>query len=107
MADSTVRRADCVCKQCGKAFRPRTNSKGEFCSRDCKATFRYSGHIAKYRSTSGSPVFIYALVDPVTRFVRYVGKSEEPQERTTVHCNDKSRTHRANWIRSILAKGIR
>ena len=52
-------------------------------------------------------IYIYALVDPFTKQIRYIGKSVRPKERLTNHCNDKSVTWRTNWIQSILAKGKR
>jgi predicted XRE-type DNA-binding protein len=50
-------------------------------------------------------IYIYALVDPFTDQIRYIGKSVRPQERLTNHCNDTSKTWRTNWIQSVLAKG--
>ena len=51
--------------------------------------------------------YIYALVDPSTKQIRYIGKSIRPRERLTNHCNEQSRTWRTNWIRSVLAQGKR
>lgn len=50
-------------------------------------------------------IYIYALVDPFTKQVRYIGKSIRPKERLTNHCNDRSITWRTNWIQSVLARG--
>lgn len=45
--------------------------------------------------------FIYALCDPDTSIVRYIGKSDEPQKRYLNHLKDKKRTHKVNWIKSL------
>lgn len=50
---------------------------------------------------------IYALTEPSTGEVRYVGKSVAPESRYKVHLRDRTETHRGRWIRSILAAGER
>jgi len=52
-------------------------------------------------------IYIYALIDPFTKEIRYIGKSIRPKERLTNHCNEKSKTWRTNWIQSVLKKGKR
>lgn len=55
-------------------------------------------------------VFIYALCDPVTDAIRYIGKSNDPKQRYYRHIKDTRRgngTHRCNWIRSLLEKNQR
>jgi hypothetical protein len=54
-------------------------------------------------------VFIYALSDPRTNQVRYIGKANNPKDRYTNHFNssrDKN-THKRNWINSIRKDGFR
>jgi len=54
--------------------------------------------------------FIYGLVDPVTKYVRYVGKANNPPYRLRVHLTPrelKSKTHKNHWIRSLLSIGKR
>lgn len=48
--------------------------------------------------------FIYALKEPDTGEIRYIGKADDPKERLYVHLADKSRNHRTNWIRSLDEK---
>jgi len=49
--------------------------------------------------------FIYALQDPITKRIRYVGKSNEPKKRLTEHLLDKvSNTYKSNWINSLGGK---
>lgn len=49
-------------------------------------------------------IAIYGLIDPLTREIRYVGKSIHPNIRFRQHINDKRHKnhHKQNWIRSLL-----
>lgn len=58
-------------------------------------------------NTTNLPVFIYALIDPFTGEIRYIGKSVRPKERLTNQCNEHSNTYRCHWIQSVLMKGKR
>ena len=60
--------------------------------------------------------FIYALTDPDTKEIRYIGKSDEPNDiRLSCHIfeatqkieNDKlkSKTYKSKWIRSLIKVG--
>jgi len=48
--------------------------------------------------------FIYGLLDPDTKLVRYIGKSNNPNKRLYNHIFNcrKSPTHKNNWIKSLL-----
>lgn len=52
-------------------------------------------------------VFIYALNDPDTGRSRYIGKASDPYARYEAHLdhNSHEKTHKANWIRSLLNVG--
>lgn len=52
--------------------------------------------------------FIYALVDPRTREIRYIGKSNDPKTRWQHHVWDSKREkcHRSHWIRSLLSQEL-
>jgi len=50
-------------------------------------------------------ITIYALIDPFTHEIRYIGKSIRPSQRLREHCIDKSNTHRARWIRKVIEDG--
>jgi hypothetical protein len=49
--------------------------------------------------------FIYALIDPDTGKVRYVGKSDNPKKRLDRHIAgyEPRPTHKSIWIRSLLS----
>lgn len=53
------------------------------------------------------PVYIYALVDPETEEIRYIGKSIRPKERLTNHMNDRGNCHRTHWLAQLKAKGLK
>lgn len=44
---------------------------------------------------------IYALRDPNTMIVRYVGASKNPRKRFSAHVKDTANTHKVAWIRSL------
>lgn len=50
--------------------------------------------------------FIYALCDPRTFEVRYVGKADNPYKRYYRHLIDKYPCHRVDWIKSLLKLGL-
>lgn len=56
-----------------------------------------------------STTFIYGLAEPETGVIRYVGKSNNPNQRLSRHMA-QSRTgkwHAAIWVASLVAKGLR
>lgn len=54
-------------------------------------------------------IFIYALIDPVTEEIRYVGKTHNLKARYGKHFNscNNTKTRNANWIKSLLKRGIK
>jgi len=53
--------------------------------------------------------FIYALKDPRTNKIRYIGKANNPNERYSNHinkCRDKN-THKRNWINNLREEKLR
>ena len=46
---------------------------------------------------------IYALIDPITNEIRYIGKANNPKERLKNHCNPARyrNTHKFNWIKKL------
>jgi predicted GIY-YIG superfamily endonuclease len=52
--------------------------------------------------------YIYALKDPATSAVRYVGYTSDPVKRLRAHLQDARSgvsTHKARWISSLLSRG--
>lgn len=52
---------------------------------------------------------VYALIDPTTLLVRYVGKSTRGGYRAEWHLTESGRkgeTHRANWLKQIHQSGL-
>lgn len=52
--------------------------------------------------------YIYLLVDPVSKEVRYVGKANNPQRRYAQHTGAyelQKPTHKNHWIKSLQAAG--
>ena len=54
-------------------------------------------------------VFIYALSDPRTNEIRYVGKTVDINRRITSHLSSSSKrnTYKDNWIQSLLSIGLK
>jgi hypothetical protein len=54
--------------------------------------------------------FIYGLVDPITKHLRYVGLSTTGLKRPRSHISPsrlrKDKTHKANWIRQLVKVGL-
>lgn len=50
--------------------------------------------------------YIYALREPDTHEVRYVGKTHDLNHRLKNHKNDKKDTRKARWIQSLRKKGL-
>jgi len=53
--------------------------------------------------------FIYALKDPRTNIIRYVGKANDPYVRYRHHlikCRDKN-THKRNWINNLRNQNLK
>ncbi len=51
-------------------------------------------------------ITIYALTDPRTKEIRYIGKSIRYKGRFRDHLNDNSKTHKVNWIKSLKSRGL-
>jgi hypothetical protein len=51
-------------------------------------------------------VKIYALCEPGTEIIRYVGKTERSLEvRLKKHIQEKGNSYKCNWIKSLISKG--
>jgi group I intron endonuclease len=52
--------------------------------------------------------YIYGLEDPITKEVRYVGKSINPDRRLKSHIHESRRknTHKECWINGLIKKGL-
>lgn len=56
-----------------------------------------------------STTFIYALCEPGTRTIRYIGKANFPQKRLGVHLrvSAKRQNHLGCWLQNVLERGER
>ena len=55
----------------------------------------------------GMTVYIYALSDPITNEIRYVGKTINLKQRLKYHTCVSLRDHRSAWIKSLRARGLK
>lgn len=51
--------------------------------------------------------YIYTLSNPITKEVRYVGKTNNPHSRFSAHLTDKQDTKKTAWIRSLEKQGLK
>lgn len=51
-------------------------------------------------------LYIYALLDPRTDAIRYVGMSKCPEMRLRDHRKDKANSHKTHWIQQLKQYGI-
>lgn len=54
----------------------------------------------------GKPAYIYALIDPRTDEIRYIGKTINPLERPFNHMQSRERCHRTNWLAELKREGL-
>ncbi len=59
--------------------------------------------------SASATTFIYALLDPRTGAIRYVGKADDPQKRLGDHLRQCKcgESYRAHWLRQLLRDGLR
>lgn len=60
-----------------------------------------------WQLTLVATTFIYALCEPGTRIIRYIGKSIRPEKRFVEHAkrSSKQNTYLGNWLRAALTRG--
>lgn len=46
--------------------------------------------------------YVYTLSDPITNVIHYVGKTNNIPRRYSAHLNDKSKSYKNSWIKSLL-----
>jgi hypothetical protein len=49
---------------------------------------------------------IYALIDPRTGLIRYVGKANDPKRRLADHLRDTRDCHRVRWIQALVRDNL-
>lgn len=50
--------------------------------------------------------FIYALLDPTTHLIKYIGKANDPQLRLYRHMREKGHSHKNSWLHGLKEKGL-
>jgi hypothetical protein len=57
------------------------------------------------------PYYLYGLVDPRTKVLRYIGKTKNPANRYSQHCNSykhsEKRTPVVEWIGELANEGLK
>lgn len=51
--------------------------------------------------------YIYALICPISNQIRYVGKTNSVRVRYNAHLNDKSKSHKSSWIKSLKIQELK
>lgn len=53
-------------------------------------------------------IFIYALIDPITDDIKYIGKTSNPKRRYTQHISTvgEKNQNKTNWINSLISNGL-
>ena len=57
------------------------------------------------KRNSKETTFIYALIDPTTKQIRYVGKSDDPHGRLVSHLQERGIAEKNQWLKGILSEG--
>jgi len=53
-------------------------------------------------------IYIYTLSHPITNEIRYVGQTKHNlEQRLQGHLKSKDKTHRTNWIKSLIINGLK
>lgn len=58
-----------------------------------------------YCITPNAPIYIYALKDPFTDEIRYIGKTINLKRRLSNECRETAKSYRCHWIQSIISRG--
>ncbi len=95
--------SDKTCERCGVTYTP-TSSRQRVCLDPVCQTW-----LERERSKASQEVgSIYALIDPQTGFVRYVGVTTVPLAvRLQRHMSEGGNNRRANWIKMLRKFGLR
>jgi len=54
-----------------------------------------------------SGVYIYALCDPESNEIRYVGKAVDLRKRLALHVCERTGTHKCKWVAKLAKRGLR
>lgn len=71
---------------------------------------RIDGRVKRHGLPIMRPACIYALRDPDTRFVRYIGIAFDPTDRMRKHMTPsllRANSHKNNWLKCLRAQGKR
>ena len=51
--------------------------------------------------------YIYSLIDPRTKEIRYIGSTTTPKARLTQHLSESNNIKKFNWIQSLLSENLK
>ncbi len=58
------------------------------------------------QTLSCSVSYLYKLIDPQTKEIRYIGQTRHPEKRLNQHLKEKGNYYKTNWVKSVLSKGL-
>lgn len=65
-------------------------------------------HLLKIMRINNMSFYLYTLAHPITKEIRYIGKTNNLTLRYNRHCSpEDQQSHRISWLKSLKSKGLR